>query len=252
MMSDQYVTSVVRKYAVETGPGSPAVRAANETIPVVEEWAGKQLLEIGLSGSYAKGTAISLGTDIDIFISLDQALGQGMKEIYWSLFQFCVDRQWRPRAQNVSVRIESGGLKIDLVPGRKQKGPAGDQTLYRRKKDSWLQTNVAQHIKLVAGSGRSEEIRALKIWRERNHADFPSFYLELTTLEALKQNRSNSLAVRTRAVLHYLADGFMEARVVDPANTNNVISDELDLSEKRAVMNAARTSLQREWEQILW
>jgi len=38
----------------------------------------------------------------------------------------------------------------------------------------------------------------------------------------------------------------------DPANTNNVISDDLDLDEKRAVMNAARVSLQRNWEQVIW
>jgi len=40
---------------------------------------------IHFSGSYAKGTAISLGTDVDIFVSVD--CGQPVKEIYWSFLR---------------------------------------------------------------------------------------------------------------------------------------------------------------------
>jgi len=257
MTADQYVASVVWKYAVSTVTGSPASKAANLLIPPLTEWVGEHRLGIQFSGSYAKGTAISLGTDVDIFISLRDVPGKGMKEIYWSLFQFCADRGLKPQAQNVSIRVKNNGVQVDLVPGRKQSGNTTDHTLYRRKKDSWVQTNVLEHIKVVAGSGRTDEIRAMKIWRERNHLDFPSFYLELMTIEALKGNRSNGLAERVGAVLRHIGERFMQARIVDPANTNNVISDDLDLDEKRAVMNAARVSLQRisgqrNWEQVLW
>jgi hypothetical protein len=255
--ADEYIASVIAKYAVDAGPGSPAQRAAADLVPMVTNWANRSLLQTSLSGSYAKGTATSLGTDVDIFISLRDVPGRGMKEIYWGLFQFCADRGLKPQAQNVSIRVKSNGIQVDLVPGRKQPGNTTDHTLYRRKKDSWVQTNVLKHIKIVAGSARTDEIRAMKIWRERNHLDFPSFYLELMTIEALKGNRSDGLAERVGAVLRHIAERFMQARIVDPANTNNVISDDLDLDEKRAVMNAARVSLQRisgqrNWEQVLW
>ena len=65
--ASDYVASVVEKYAVHAGPGSVAARAANEVVPVVKAWAGRYLLDIGLSGSYAKGTALSLGTNVDVF-----------------------------------------------------------------------------------------------------------------------------------------------------------------------------------------
>jgi hypothetical protein len=252
MSADQYVASVVWKHAVTTAAGSSASKAADLLIAPLREWAGTSFLRIQFSGSYAKGTAISLGTDVDLFISLRDVPGKGVKEIYWSLFQFCADRGLKPQAQNVSIRIKCNGVQVDLVPGRKQSGNTTDHTLYRRKKDSWVQTNVLEHIKVVAGSGRTDEIRAMKIWRERNHLDFPSFYLELMTIEALKGNRSKGLAERVGEVLRHIAERFMQARVVDPANTNNVISDDLELDEKRAVMNAARISLQRPWEQVLW
>ena len=307
-LASEYVASVVDKYAVQAGPGSAAVRAAEELVPVLREWAGRYLLEIGLSGSYAKGTSTAPGTDIDVFISLSDVAGRNMKDIYWGLLQFLAGRGLKPQAQNVSMRVGRNGVKVDLVPGRIQnpealesqppqgtrKGGAADvpqglkpasfgttyaalkgrsstvvptlkrftaaceavpfhkpiygtcsgyHTLYRRKKDSWMQTNVAEHIGLVSGSGRTREIRALKIWRERNRLDFPSLYLELTVIAALSGTRTEALAGNLRRVLEYLSQGFLVARVVDPANSNNVVSDDLSVEEKRMIAVAAGKTL---------
>jgi hypothetical protein len=248
---DQYVASVIAKYAVGSGSGSPAQKAAADLAPLVGHWGDRWLLEMTLSGSYAKGTAISLGTDVDLFISISHAIGTPVNEIYWNLFGHCETGGLNPEAQNVSMRVVRNGIKVDLVPGRKQLGGT-DHTLYKRKEDTWVQTNVGKHIELVRESGRTSEIRVVKIWRQLHRLDFPSFYLELTTIEALKQGRAGSLAANVATVFRYLAESFVNARVVDPANTNNVISDDLDLDEKRAVMNAARVSLQRNWEQVIW
>ncbi len=251
MTADQYITSVIEKYAVNTALASPASNAANQVVPVLKTWAGQSLLGIQFSGSYAKGTAISLGTDVDLFISLHCT--QPVKDIYWSLFHYAASHQLQPQAQNVSIRVQSSGVNVDLVPGRKQQGDTEDHSLYKRKKDSWVQTNVAQHIRVVSSSGRADEIRAMKIWRARNHLDFPSFYLELTTIDALKDNRSASFAERILAVLRYLADDFKQARVVDPANTNNIISDDLGPEEKRVIAVAAQKSqAMQKWSEVLW
>lgn len=252
-LASEYVASMIDKYAVGAGPASAAARAAEELVPALREWAGRYLLEIGLSGSYAKGTATSLGTDIDVFMSLSDVAGQSMKDIYWSLFQFLADRGLKPQAQNVSMRVARNGMQVDLVPGRKQPGNTSDHTLYRRKKDNWMQTNVVEHIRLVSGSGRTREIRALKIWRERNRLDFPSFYLELTVIDALRGTRASGLAANVWRAFQYVADRFGNARVVDPANSNNVVSNDLSLEEKRVIWMAARRTLNTSsWEHILW
>jgi hypothetical protein len=227
------------------------MRAANEIVPAIRRWAGEFLLDVQFSGSYAKGTAVSLGTDVDLFISLSGEAGT-VTELYWTLFQFCVDRGLKPRAQNVSIRVVTGGVNVDLVPARRQKG-SDDHSLYRSKKDSWVQTNVGRHIKFVTEARCGDEIRAMKVWRERYHVEWPSFYLELVTVRAGRKSRDASVAERVRAVLEHVAhESFLTARVMDPANTNNDVADDLDLGEKRAVMNAARTALRREWEQIIW
>lgn len=242
---------VVARHSVGVGPRCAATAAANVLIPAVRAWAGSALLGIQFSGSFAKGTAISLGTDVDLFLSLDSKLA--VKDLYWGLHRFCAERQMNPQAQDVSVGVRSGGMRVDLVPGRRRTGNTGDHTLYRRRKDSWVQTNVEEHVSLVAGSGRTNEIRAAKIWRERNRLEFPSFYLELTVMGALRYVRVASLAERCMEVLRYLAGDFEKARVVDPANSNNVISDDVDQVEKRLIAAASRRSLTMgDWSEILW
>jgi Nucleotidyltransferase domain len=108
--ADRYVASVVRKYAISDG--GPAVRAGEALLPLIREWAGKRLWGVELSGSYAKGTATSLGTDVDLFISLGPD-GTPVKESFWSLVEFCVARGLKPQVRDVSVRVVSGGYKVD-------------------------------------------------------------------------------------------------------------------------------------------
>lgn len=83
--------------------------------------------------------------------------------------------------------------------------------------------------------------------------DFPSFYLELTVLNALSGRNRAQLADNVWAVLTYLRDSFANAPVVDPANSGNIISDDLTLAGKTVIANAARASLTKQyWSQIIW
>jgi hypothetical protein len=249
-VADAYLSATLAKYAVRD---APVRQAAASLAPALRHWAGRHYREHQLSGSFAKGTATSLGADLDIFISLGHSAGPTMKAIYLGLLDYCAARGLRPRPQNVSIRIHTAGLKIDLVPGRIHPGHTNDHSLYRSKLDSWVQTNVATYVRLIAASGRTAEIRALKIWRERNTLSFPSFYLELAVLDALRTRPTHALAENVRAALAYLADGFQHARVVDPANSNNVISSDLGPEHKRVIAAVAAKSLATSsFERIIW
>ena len=53
--------------------------------------------------------------------------------------------------------------------------------------------------------------------------------------------------------LGYIADNLTTAAVEDPANTNNMISDDLTLAEKKVIAAQAKASHnQPRWEQTLW
>lgn len=254
MTLDDYVLSIVKKYNVAGEVDiftNLLVVAPLEKI--IKQWAGSQLLGINISGSRAKGTAIKLSSDIDLFISLKSDTVNSLKEIYNSLYDILVSNKITSRKQNVSIGVSYGGHSIDLIPAKKHSGNTNDHSLYRNKVDSWTKTNVISHINLVRNSGRLLEIIALKIWCKLHGLDFPSIYLELTVLDALYNKNKNQLASNFITILNYLENSFVDKTVIDPSNSNNKISDDLYKYEKEAISKKAKESLnQQYWEKIIW
>jgi hypothetical protein len=204
------------------------------------------------SGSFAKGTANRSGTDIDLFISLSETTTQTLKEIYDSLFAKMQGKGYSPTRQNVSINIRVNGQDVDLVPAKRQNAFTTEHSLYRRKANTWTKTDVTKHIAHVKTGGRIQETRILKLWRNQKGLDFPSFYLELTVIEALRGTAISSLEQRIFAVFRYLRDSFSSARVVDPANTNNIISEDLTVTEKASIKKYAEAALSAKlWEDIV-
>lgn len=253
MTADDYVLAVIQKYKVATGPRSRSERIGQAVAPLTKEWAGQCFSGVTYSGSYAKDTAITLASDVDLFISLVSNCNGTLRELYESLHSFLGKKGLNPRRQNVSIRIAYDGAQVDLVPGRRQDEYGSDHSLYRRKADTWTKTNVEKHVGVVAGSGRLNEIRATKIWRELHRLEFPSLYLELMTIRALRGRATVQPATNLWTALEYFRDNMTSVRIEDPANSNNMLSDDLSDAEKRTVAAAARNSISKQrWEGIIW
>lgn len=255
---EQYILNVINKYKVQTGIFSPArmIVAAN-IFPILRKWASRYLLKIDYSGSFAKNTAIIGSTDIDIFISLSPNTPHTLKEIYDHLYS-TFPHEFKPRKQNVSINIKYSGLLIDLIPAKKQNVVSQYHSVFKNRENTWTQTNIYTHINTVNNSMRHNEIRAMKIWRNINGLNFPSFYLEMTVLNALGKKSPLPMA-RTLLnsniwkVFKYLKEEFVDANIIDPSNTNNIISDDLTNSEKEKVAEKAEITLKkRYWEEIIW
>jgi hypothetical protein len=102
----------------------------------------------------------------------------------------------------------------------------------------------------VVGSGRLDEIRVIKLWRNQKKFDFPSFYLEMAVIEALKYARG-TLSQNVARTLEYLRDDFATARFVDPANSNNVISEDLKADERMTIARWASFALSKTWGDVV-
>ncbi|HZQ43510.1 MAG TPA: hypothetical protein VFA99_09675 [Acidobacteriaceae bacterium] len=235
-----------------TGLYSPLWIVQRELSPIIQEWANGRLVSMHPSGSYSKGTCNSSGTDMDFFISLEPETIESLEEIHNRLFNKLSGKGYSPKRQNVSINVNVSGQSVDLVPGKLQDRLASDHSLYRRRANTWTKTNVQTHITHVRNSGRLSEIRIIKLWRNQKGLDFPSFYLELSVMRALAGSPSASIATNVWKVLEFLRDSFISARIVDPANTNNVISDDLTTLEKQRISAAARVALTAQnWEEIV-
>jgi len=208
---------------------------------------------VKISGSYAKETAVKGATDVDLFVSLRDSTPDTLASLYRSLGKFMQRNGYEVRWQNVSIGIAHRGLKVDLVPGRKQSAWTSNHSIYVSKRDTWTLTNIDTHVRKVKESGRQAEICLLKRWRDIHQVEAPSFCLELSALRALRNRRLNNLAANLNACFEYLRDELTSAVLIDPANTNNDVADDMTISEKRAVAAMARSSVEEQgWGDVIW
>ncbi len=235
--ADQYLRSVLKAHACDH---SGALAVANREIaPVVQAWGGSALLDIRLSGSVEKGTANAGSNDLDLFIRFSSTVETTLYNLYDGLLNVAAQR-WQTRAQNVSIGVQCQGYHFDLVPARLQPGYRDWHWLWRSKARTWTQTNVERHIQTVRDSGRIEEIRILKLWRTQAGLDLPSFLLELAVIEALRGRSFNTLSANVLHALEWISNRIETVRLVDPANSSNIVSADLTGSERRAVALAAQ------------
>ena len=250
MSEDEYLQGIINKYTVDAEGAKTAAKSIYEVIDI---WANGNLKEAKFSGSLAKGTAVSLGTDADVFLSLSSKTPGTLSDIYNSLYKAVKHAGNTARKQNVSIGVNINNYKIDLVPGRRQSQYGNDHSLYKNKINSWTKTNIDIHISTVRNSNRIDEIKLTKIWRELHELDFPSFYLELVVIDCLKGCRHGQLASNFLRILSLLDSKLKNRRYVDPANSNNIISDDLSSYEKQLVANQAQTSINKQyWQEIVW
>ena len=253
MTADEYLRTILRRERVGTTILTSPVRTVQNALqPSIKIWANRYLIDVQPSGSFAKGTAVTSGTDVDLFVSLSSTTKETLKEIHQTLYNKLREDGFLPRPQNVSIGVKVGPYDVDIVPGKRQDQYSDNHSLYRRRADTWTKTSISTHISKVRESGRLEEIMILKIWRNQKQLDFPSFYLELVTIQACHRKTRGNLAVNVWETFKFIRDNIETAVFNDPANTNNRISDDLNAAGKRALKQAATSALAaRTWEEII-
>ena len=249
--ADNYLLNLLVKYKVDP---STRVTAKNAFNDIISNWAGGVLESFSYSGSSAKGTEISISSDVDFFISLNSATRNNLKDIYDSLYTKLNNySELTVRKQNVSIGVTWNNMKIDFTPGKNYAGNSNYHSLYKNKTGTWTQTNVQKHINTVLGSNRINEIKLTKIWRECHQLDWPSLYLELFVIDALRGCRQESLAINFEKVLIEVENSIKSKRFIDPSNSNNIISDDIGSWEKNRIYLQAHSSNQsRAWGNVVW
>lgn len=206
------------------------------------------------SGSFGKRTMIRESYDLDLVVYFPHNSQFTVKGFYVAVEQRLTRAGYTAVRHNVSIRLPyDGGFHIDVVPGRVLASDDNYANLYVSERDTTKQTSIKIHIQHVRQGGNQDIIKLMKVWRLRHQVPIGSFVLELSLEEALKSCRKTTLEDRVWEVLLYLRDRYFNARLVDPANSNNVVSDDVLWADKGAVQSAASLSCQmRNWHEIIW
>jgi hypothetical protein len=252
MSPDDYVAAIVKRYELPDGPEAPATRAATDLAEMIKPWAGRCLMGTTPTGSWAKGTRIRGSTDLDLLILLGPRTRGTPAQIHQSLFAFLKRGGHAPRQHNVGIGMQYSGLMVDLIPARQEWGSGDRVALFETERGRVTITNLDEHVRLIRESGRVEDIKATKIWRDLRGLRFPSFYLELVVLDALRHRAHHQPGANLLGTLEYLRDNFAGTSFRDPANSENKVSAELTEHEQLAIAAAAGKDLKEEdWNRII-
>lgn len=204
------------------------------------------------AGSYAKRTMIRSRYDLDIIMYWPHDCGYTLKGIFEAVGKKLAENWKVVTPKTVAWELPfNGGFHVDVVPGRAQDATFYHATLYRRDRDSTMQTSIKVHLDTVRGSGHQDVIRLMKLIRLRRGVPFKTFVLELMTIEGAKGAASGGLERRLLAALSYIRSNIGTARIVDPANSSNVISDELSASDKGAIQSFAQAAIDaKTWTEV--
>ncbi len=247
-----YLRTILDREAVDDSAHSAFRRLEGEVAALVAPWGGRHLLEVYPAGGFEKGQANQSGIGIDFVLSLSPQTPFRIHDIYQSLFGALERDGLEPQRRHVTISVVLNGIPVDLLPAKRESLATDVHEIYSNRTGVTIKTNLTQHVLDALSSGRRDEVRILKLWRDQNGLDFPSFYLELATYAALRRRPYGELADNVWAVLGYLESLFPARGALDPANANNVISAELTMTQKRVIATVAAASRRgKPWSEIV-
>lgn len=250
--ADEYLRQILEREAVDASARSPLRALGTEVAAFIRRHAGNGLFDLYPIGGFERGTANRSGRSIDFLASFSPQVTAHAGDIYERLFDLLARHGHEPERRHVSISFKLKDAIVDLVPGKREAMTTDVHELWLDPLQRPIKTNPTQHILDIAASGRREEIRIIKIWRDQVGLDFPGFYLELSVLAALRRRPQGPLADDVWAVFGYLEGMFPARSILDPVNANNIVSDQLSAVAKDAIRKAAQVARGgRAWSEII-
>jgi len=164
-----------------------------------------------LSGSLAKGTSLSIGSDVDValYITFD-----GEKKVDRKLLDWIAERlrkaypqmtadQIKPKTYSVGIEYRSAGIEIDVVPVFYDGDEQNRGLLVSQDDGSSLMTSIPMHLdffrkrKAAQKTHFAQAVRLIKWWAAEQKANdanfrFKSFMVELICAHLAETGQSFS------------------------------------------------------------
>ena len=215
-------------------------------------------------GSYGGRTA-NVGSDLDLCVPIRANSIGTMEDTYQAVYQslaylegdqhLVLIRRQR-KSIGLDFRVDDLDIHIDVVPlCISESYPNGHHThLYvtpkwHEKKGTYIKTDPFLHKKNMAGRRQERQIiRLLKIWRQTNGLKMNSTIIQNMVIKCFDQywhKIPDTLYERLLFAMEYVAFNLPRCRLVDIANSNNIISERMSLEQKENVSRHLKSDCQR-------
>jgi hypothetical protein len=214
---------------------------------------GRQLTpqpRIYYGGSYGKHTMIREAFDLDLVAYFPHTDPRSLADISGAVHAALVAGKYVVHPQSVALRVlYNGGFHVDVVPGRAEDDTFRFANLYKRAQPpTTLRTSLKMHIDAVRKTGLGPIVRLLKLWRLRQGVSIKTFALELLVARAMANQQPADYGNAVVTVLRFIENEMPTIRLVDPANSANVL--EITSQQRKSVAEAAARSLGMSWKGV--
>lgn len=250
--ASEYLRAILAREAVDRGSGARLTPIDSKIEALCTAWGGRHIVEVVPGGGFEKGMANRSGISMDYVVWIHTQSDRRIPEVYESMFSAFGRLGLAPMRRSVTLALDLGSVVVDLLPAKRLSMISDIHEIYSARRGLAITTNLNQHVLDSHDANRQDEIRILKLWRDQNGLDFPSFYVELATVAALRRRPAGALADNVWAVLGFLERLLVPRAMLDPANAANIVSDELTAPQKRSIAMAATAARNgRPWSQIV-
>ena len=205
-------------------------------------------------GSYAKNTMIKASYDLDIVLYWPSDSPYSLQSLY-RVAESVLDKNWDVvKKKKVGLEIPfKGDFHIDVIPGKFSSKDENYAYLYNNKTRGRFQTSIYVQVDYVKKSKRQDAIRLMKLWKKRKNVPIKTFILEICVIEGCKGIDRSKLEYQLIATIKYIRDNIQNIRMLDPTNSNNIISDDLSKETKNRIKNLAVQAIDaKSWNQVLF
>jgi hypothetical protein len=164
------------------------------------------------------------------------------------------------RAQKVSTgltfSVDGETLAFDVTPGREPNDDKEDNDIFiyinnDEAQSTRKKTNIFKQIEHIKGKDKERDcIKQLKVWKHVHKFDIKSFFVELLVIKAFEKadidsESKESFWNRLEKTMTFIRDNIKTIQLIDPGNSNNVVSDTLSDEEKDNLKDEMDTILKK-------
>jgi len=250
--ASEYLRDILAREMVTREVMADLTHVESKLAALCHAWGSRHIVDVTPGGGYEKAMANRSGIGIDYVVWIHAQSEHRIPEIYESMFSAFRRLGLAPQRRNVTLALNLGAMVVDLLPAKRLSMISDIHEIYSTRRGVAITTNLHQHVLDSHEAGRQDEVRILKLWRDQNGLDFPSYYLELATQAALRRQPTDALADNVWTTLGFFERLLVPRAMLDPANAANIVSDELTAAQKRSIALAAGAARSgRPWSEIV-